>query len=74
MKKKSDTFSPEDAQHFAKTGAGQQLLIIIRQADSDQLRQAAALAAQGKTEQAELLLSDLLKNPQVKELLSQLGR
>ena len=73
MKKKTDNFSLEDAKHLAQSSAGQQLLDIIRRSDSNQLQQAAALATEGNTDQAKMLLSELLNDPQVKLLLSQLG-
>lgn len=74
MKKKSDNFSAEDFQRLMQTTTGQQLLDIIRNADSPQLQRAAALAVQGKTEQAKDLLADLLNDPQIQQLISQLGR
>ena len=74
MKKNSDNFSLEDANHLAQSTAGKQLLDAIRRSDSDQLRQAAVLASQGNLVQAKELLGDFLKDPQIQALLSQLGR
>ena len=73
MKKNSDNFSLEDARRLVQSNAGQQLLDIIRRSDSEQLMKAAALASQGNTEQAKQCLSELLNDPQIKALLSQLG-
>ena len=73
MKKNSDNFSLEDARRLIQSNAGQQLLDIIRRADGDQLKKAAALASQGNTEQAKQCLSELLNDPQIKALLAQLG-
>ena len=74
MKKNSDNFSLEDAQRLAQSPVGQQLLDIIRRSDRAKFQQAASLAAQGNSEQAKLLLSDFLNDPQVIALLSQFGR
>lgn len=74
MKKNSDNFSLEDVQRLAQSNAGKQLMDAIRHADSDQLRQAAALATQGNTDQAKQLLKDLINDPQIQQLLAQLGR
>ena len=73
MKKNSDNFSLEDARRLIQSNAGQQLLDIIRRSDSEQLMKAAALASQGNPEQAKQCLSELLNDPQIKALLSQLG-
>lgn len=74
MQKNSDNFSIQEAMRLAGTPAGQQLMALFRQGDTQQLQQAAKLASEGNYAQAQQLLSGLLDDPEVQKLLAQLGR
>ena len=73
MQKNSENFSIQDAMRLASTPAGQELLSLLRQSDSAQLQQAAQLASAGNYTQAQQLLSGFLRDPEVQQLLFQLG-
>ena len=73
MVKKSEDFSMDEALRLAKSPAGQQLLAMLRQADSGQLQQAVQQANAGNYTSAQQTLQSLLDDPQVKLLLQQLG-
>jgi len=57
---------------IAQSPAGQQLLNMLRNQDSQALQTAAQMAAAGNYHQAKSLLSGMLANPEAKELLRQL--
>ena len=67
----SDSFNT--ALHLAQTEAGQKLLKTLQSQNNDVLEQAMAQAAAGNPAQAKQTLSVLLKSPQVRALLEQLG-
>ena len=73
MQKNSENFSIQDAMRLASTPAGQELLSLLRRSDSAQLQQAAQLASAGNYTQAQQLLSGFLRDPEVQQLLFQLG-
>lgn len=73
MVKKSKDFSTEEALRLAKSPAGQQLLAMLRQADSGQLQQAIQQANDGNYTRAQQILQALLDDPQIKPLIEQLG-
>lgn len=73
MMEKSDHFSIQDAMRMAQSPAGQQLLAMLRQKNSDELQQAMIQASAGNYTGAQQLLSDLMKDPQALALLSKLG-
>ena len=73
MQKNSENFSIQDAMRLASTPAGQELLSLLRRCDSAQLQQAAQLASAGNYTQAQQLLSGFLQDPEVQQLLFQLG-
>ena len=73
MDKNAD-FSIQDAMKLAQTPAGQQLINMLRQQDSPELRTAIDRAASGDYASAKNALSALLDNPEIKNLLGQLGR
>ena len=73
MQKNSENFSIQDAMRLASTPAGQELLSLLRRSDSAQLQQAAQLASAGNYTQAQQLLSGFLQDPEVQQLLFQLG-
>ena len=73
MQKKSENFSMEDAMRLVGTPAGRELLAMLQRGDTAQFQQAAQLASAGNYAQAQQLLSGFLRNPEVQQLLSQLG-
>ena len=73
MQENSENFSIQEAIRLASSPAGQELLALLRQNNSNNLQQAAQLASTGNYDQAKALLSGFLKNPEVAALLSKLG-
>ncbi len=73
MQKNSENFSIQEAMRLAGTPAGQELLNLLRRGDTAQFQQAAQLASTGDYAQAQKLLKGFLQNPEVQQLLSQLG-
>lgn len=73
MQKNSENFSIQEAMRLAGTPAGQELLNLLRRSDTAQFQQAAQLASTGDYAQAQQLLKGFLQNPEVQQLLSQLG-
>ena len=61
------------ALELANTPAGRELVKLLQQQDSHQLRNAAASAAAGNTEAAKQALSALLRSPETQRLLRQMG-
>lgn len=74
MQKNSEDFSMQEALRLAKSPAGQQLLAMLRRADSDKLRQAMEQASAGDYAQAKATMDQLLSSDEAKKLLDQLGR
>lgn len=66
-------FSMQEAMRMAESPAGQQLLAILKQSGGADLQKAMSSAASGNFDQAKSALSSLLADPQVAELLKQLG-
>lgn len=73
MQKNSQNFSMQEALRLANSDAGQRLLAILKQSDSNQLQQAMDQAAAGNYENAQKSLSSLLASQEVKDLLKELG-
>lgn len=65
--------SIREAMRLAKTPAGQQLLNMLQQNNSEDLRRAMEKAAAGDLSQAKEAVSAMLKDPQVQQLLEQMG-
>lgn len=72
MWKKNEDFSQADLSRLMATKEAMALAAMIRQMDADTLSRAASLASQGNTEGAQALLSPLLQDPKVRELLSRM--
>ncbi len=72
MQKNSQNFSMQEALRLAKSDAGQQLLAILKSADSAQLQQAMQSAAAGDYELVKQTLSSVLSSPEAKALLKEL--
>ena len=62
-----------EAMRLAKTPAGQQLMNMLQQNNSEELRHAMEKAAAGDMVQAKQAVSAMLKDPQVQKLLEQMG-
>ncbi len=73
MQKNFDNFSMQEALRLAKSDAGQQLLALLKQQNSDTLRQASDQAASGNYDQASKTLSAFLASPEAQALIKQLG-
>lgn len=73
MAKKPQEFSMEDVMRLAKSPAGQQLIAMLQQTDSQKLQQAAALAQSGDYATAGQTLKGMLSSPEAQKLLKELG-
>ena len=73
MQSNFGNISMDDALRMAQTPAGQQLLNLISQANSQDLQNAMDLASTGDLSGAQKALSSLMSSPQVQALLKQLG-
>ena len=73
MEKKTEDFSMGDAMRLAQSDAGKQLFAALQQKDSHTLQQAMRQAAAGDFAQVKQTMSDLLRDPQIRELLNRLG-
>lgn len=74
MQKKTDEFSMDRVMQLAKSPAGQQLLAMLQQKDSQALQQAAMQASQGDYKTAGQTLSAVLSSPEAQKLMKELGR
>lgn len=73
MQKNSQNFSMQEAMRLANSDAGQKLLALLKQSDSNQLQQAMAQASAGNYENAQQVLRSLLENSEIQTLLKELG-
>lgn len=73
MQKNSQNFSMQEALRLANSDAGQRLLAILKQSDSNQMQKAMNQASAGNYEEAQKSLSSLLASPEVQALLKELG-
>ena len=69
MWKKSDDFSRDELARLMSSPQAQALAQLLRQADPQTLSQAAAMAAQGNAQGAQEILSPLLQDPQIRNLI-----
>ena len=69
MWKKSDDFSKEDLSRLMASPQARALAQILQQMDQNTLNHAAAMAAQGDPEGAKAMLSSVLNDPQVRNLI-----
>lgn len=63
----------EEARKMAQTPQGRQLASMLQQLGGTGIRQAMDAAAAGDMTQAKQLLSQLMQDPQMQQLLEQLG-
>lgn len=73
MDKKNQDFSREEVLRLAKSPAGQQLLAMLQQKDSEKLDQAMTQAKAGDFSKASQTLSNLLSSPEAQKLIKELG-
>lgn len=73
MEKKPQNISMEEIMRLAKSPAGQQLLAMLQQGNSDKLEQAVQQAKSGDYSNASQTLSGMLSTPQAQKLLKELG-
>ena len=73
MEENSNNFSMQDIIRLAGTPAGQQLLNHLQQKNSKQLQMAIVHAVSGNTDQAKVILSELIGDPESQKLIRQLG-
>ena len=73
MQNNSGDFSIQDALRLAKSPAGQQLINLLKNADSSAVQKAMEQANAGDYSQARQSLSALLQSEDAKNLLRQLG-
>ena len=73
MQEKNQNFSMEEIMKLAKSPAGQQLLAMLKQQDSEKLAQATEQAKRGDYSQAGQTLSAILSSPEAQKLMKELG-
>lgn len=73
MQKKNQDFSMDEVMRLAQSPAGQQLLAMLKQADSSKLEQAVTQAKTGDYSQAGQTLNAMLSSPEAQKLLKELG-
>lgn len=73
MWKKSDDFSEADISRILASPQAQQLAAMLQQMDTDTLNKAASLAVQGDAAQAQQLLTPVLQDPKIQELIQKMG-
>ena len=66
-------FSMEQVRAFVSSPAGQQLLSLLQKKGGSELKNAQNLASNGQMDAAKSALSSLLTDPQIQQLLKQLG-
>jgi len=72
MQKKSEDFSVQEAMRLANTPAGQQLLAMLRQENSDQMAKIMDMAKAGDMTGAGNALKTMLTDRQVQALLKKM--
>lgn len=72
MCKNVNDFSPEDISRLLSTKEAMALASMLRQMDAATLSRAASLATQGNTAEAKSLLSPLIQDPKVQELIQRM--
>lgn len=73
MAENFDRISAAELAALARSPAGQQLMALLQQSGGPQLQQAAGKAAAGDLSGAKDLLTPLLADPRIQDLLAQLG-
>ena len=73
MEKNSSDFSVQEAMRLVNSPAGQQLLALLQQSDTEVMHLAMEQALRGDVAQAQQTLRDVAASPEVKKLLQQMG-
>lgn len=73
MQKNSGNFSMEEAMRLAKSPAGQQLISHLQEQDPDTLNKAMAEASGGNYTEAKQILSSLMQDKNIQQLIKQFG-
>ena len=73
MWKKNDDFSSEDISRLLNSPQAMALAAMLQKMDPNLLSQAADAATKGDTDTAKKLLSPLMQDPTVNDLLGQMG-
>ena len=74
MQKNSQDFNLQEALRLAKSPAGQQLLAMLKQSDSEKVKQAGSQARSGDYSAAMATIRELLSSEEGQALLKQLRR
>lgn len=62
----------QEAMRIAKSSTGQQLLRMLQQSNQESLNRVLQSAASGNYDQAKMILTEILSDPQAKEILKKL--
>lgn len=73
MEEKNQNFSMDALMKLAKSPAGQQLMAMLNNQDSQRVAQAAAQAKSGDYAKAGQTLKDMLSSPEAQKLMKELG-
>ena len=73
MEEKNHNFSMDALMRLAKSPAGQQLMAMLNNQDSQKVEQAAAQAKNGDYAKAGQTLRDMLSSPEAQRLMKELG-
>jgi len=73
MWKKNDDFSSEDLSRLLNSPQAMALAAMLQKMDPATLKQAADAATSGDAQTAKKLLSPLMQDPKVNDLLGQMG-
>ena len=73
MQEKNQNFSMDALMRLAKSPAGQQLMAMLNNQDSQKVEQAAAQAKNGDYAKAGQTLRDMLSSPEAQRLMKELG-
>ena len=73
MQKNFENFSMQEALRLAKSPAGQQLIALLQQTESEKIQQAKDQADAGDYDSVKTTLASVLENEEVKALMKQLG-
>lgn len=71
---KNENPSMQELLRMAQSPAGQKLIQMLQQNGGEGLQQALSKAASGDYSDAKQAIADLMKDPEAKKLIGQLGR
>ena len=73
MEEKNQNFSMDALMKLARSPAGQKLMAMLQEQDSQKVEQAAAQAKSGDYAKAGQTLKDMLSSPEAQKLMKELG-